>query len=84
MQVFTGLAETGNIMNLSELLSKSATTETTKVANVEVKKVKSDEIEKLASVLEGLAEEDTLLDDLARTAVIADMLEKQYGQKGNA
>lgn len=71
-------------MNLSELLSKSATTETTKVANVEVKKVKSDEIEKLASVLEGLAEEDTLLDDLARTAVIADMLEKQYGQKGNA
>ena len=71
-------------MTLSDLLSKASNAGAVKTAEVSDKKVKSEEIEKLASVLEGLAEEDTLLDDLARTAVIADMLEKQYGQKGNA
>lgn len=42
------------------------------------------EVEKLAEVLDALAEEDTLLDDLARAAVVMDMVEKQYGQKSNA
>ena len=43
-----------------------------------------EEVEKLAEVLEALAEEDTLLDDLARAAVAMEVMEKQYGQKGNA
>ena len=42
------------------------------------------EVEKLAEVLEALAEEDTLVDDLARAAVVMDMMEKRYGQKSNA
>lgn len=42
------------------------------------------EVEKLAEVLEALAEEDTLLDDLARAAVAFEMVEKHYGQKSNA
>lgn len=69
-------------MNLSELLNKASQPEIIKTASD--KAVKSEEVEKLASVLEALAEEDTLLDDLARAAVIADMLEKNHGQNGNA
>ena len=69
-------------MTLSQLLNKASQPEITKTASDKV--VKSKEIEKLASVLEAFAEEDTLLDDLARAAVIADMLEKNHGQKGNA
>ena len=42
------------------------------------------EVEKLAEVLDALAEEDTLLDDLARAAVALEVLEKRYGQKSNA
>lgn len=42
------------------------------------------EIEKLAEILDALAEEDTLLDDLARAAVALEVMEKQYGQKSNA
>lgn len=44
----------------------------------------NEEIEKLAEVLEAIAEEDTLLDDLARAAVALEIMEKRYGQKGNA
>lgn len=70
-------------MNLSELLKEASRPEVVKTAASD-KAVKSEEVEKLASVLEAFAEEDTLLDDLARAAVIADMLEKNHGQKGNA
>lgn len=45
---------------------------------------KEQEVEKLAEVLEALAEEDTLLDDLARAAVAVEVMERTYGQKGNA
>ena len=45
---------------------------------------KQQEVEKLAEVLEALAEEDTLLDDLARASVALELMEKNYGQKGNA
>lgn len=45
---------------------------------------KEQEVEKLAGVLEALAEEDTLLDDLARAAVAMEVMERHYGQKGNA
>jgi hypothetical protein len=45
---------------------------------------KEQEVEKLAEVLEALAEEDTLLDDLARAAVAIEVMEKAYGQKSNA
>lgn len=69
-------------MTLSELLNKASQPEVTKTASDRA--VKSEEVEKLASVLEAFAEEDTLLDDLARAAVVADMLEKNHGQKGNA
>ena len=69
-------------MTLSELLNKASQPEVIKTASDRA--VKSEEVEKLASVLEAFAEEDTLLDDLARAAVIADMLEKNHGQKGNA
>ena len=44
----------------------------------------SEEVEKLAEVLDALAEEDTLLDDLARAAVAMEVMERHYGQKGNA
>ena len=45
---------------------------------------KVQEVEKLAEVLEALAEEDTLLDDLARAAVALEVMERAYGQKSNA
>lgn len=45
---------------------------------------KEQEVEKLAEVLEALAEEDTLLDDLARAAVAVEVMERTYGQKGDA
>jgi hypothetical protein len=45
---------------------------------------KEQEVEKLAEVLEAIAEEDTLLDDLARAAVALEVMEKHYGQKSNA
>jgi hypothetical protein len=45
---------------------------------------KSEEVEKLAEVLDALAEEDTLLDDLARASVAMELMENYYGQKGNA
>lgn len=41
--------------------------------------VNEQDIEKLAEYLEAFAQEDTLLDDLARAAVVADMLEKKNG-----
>lgn len=66
---------------LSEIINKSQPEVVKKASD---KAVKSEEVEKLASVLEALSEEDTMLDDLARAAVIADMLEKNHGQKGNA
>jgi hypothetical protein len=47
-------------------------------------KLVDEEVEKLAEVLDALAEEDTLLDDLARAAVALEVLEKRYGQKVNA
>ena len=46
---------------------------------VDVQKAVDDEVEKLAEYLDAFAEEDTLLDDLAKAAVVADMLEKRYG-----
>jgi len=46
---------------------------------VKDEKTVDEEVEKLAEYLEAFAEEDTLLDDLAKAAVIADMLEKRYG-----
>lgn len=46
---------------------------------VEKKAAIDEEVEKLAEYLEAFAEEDTLLDDLARAAIVADMLEKRYG-----
>ena len=45
----------------------------------DVQKAVDDEVEKLAEYLDAFAEEDTLLDDLAKAAVVADMLEKRYG-----
>lgn len=36
-----------------------------------------DEVEKIASVLEALSEEDTLLDELAKLAVISDLLDPE-------
>ena len=45
---------------------------------------KEQEVEKLAEVLEAMAEEDTLLDDLARAAIAMEVMEKHYGQKSNA
>lgn len=39
----------------------------------------NDEVEKLAGYLEAFAEEDTLLDDLAKVAVLADILEARRG-----
>lgn len=46
---------------------------------VDVQRAVDDEVEKLAEYLDAFAEEDTLLDDLAKAAVVADMLEKRYG-----
>lgn len=46
---------------------------------VDTQKAVDDEVEKLAEYLDAFAEEDTLLDDLAKAAVVADMLEKRYG-----
>lgn len=42
------------------------------------------DIEKLAEVLDAMAKEDTLIDDLARAAVVMDMIEGRYGKKRNA
>ena len=41
--------------------------------------VNEQDIEKLAEYLEAFAQEDTLVDDLVRAAVVADMLEKKNG-----
>lgn len=50
-----------------------------------VKEVKQEvDIEKLAEVLDAMAKEDTLIDDLARAAVVMDMIEGRYGKKRNA
>jgi len=46
---------------------------------VSTKETLDEEVEKLAEYLEAFAEEDTLLDDLARAAVVADMLERHHG-----
>jgi hypothetical protein len=41
-----------------------------------------EEVEKVASMLDALSEEDTLLDELAKLAVIADLLDPE--KRGNA
>jgi hypothetical protein len=62
-------------MKLGELIDSTAPV--TPVP--EKQEVNEQDIEKLAEYLDAFAEEDTLLDDLARAAVVADMLEKKNG-----
>jgi hypothetical protein len=62
-------------MKLGELIDSTAPA--TPVP--EKQEVNEQDIEKLAEYLDAFAEEDTLLDDLARAAVVADMLEKKNG-----
>ena len=56
------------------------------IKDVTVPEVASKEvdIEKLAEVLEAMSKEDTLIDDLARAAVVMDMIEGRHGKKRNA
>lgn len=64
-------------MKLDEIINASvqSTPEQPVVHKADV----NDEVEKLAESLEALAEEDTLLDDLAKVAVLADLLEARGG-----
>jgi hypothetical protein len=59
-------------MKLGELIDSTAP-----VTPVPEKhEVNEQEVEKLAEYLEAFAEEDTLIDDLVKAAVVADMVEK--------
>lgn len=51
----------------------------------DIKPNDSDSVEaiKLAEYLEALAEEDTMIDEIAKLAVVADMLRGAYEQTGN-
>jgi hypothetical protein len=59
-------------MKLGELIDSTAPA----TSVPEKHEVNEQDIEKLAEYLMAFAQEDTLLDDLARAAVIADMVEK--------
>jgi hypothetical protein len=62
-------------MKLGELIDSTAP-----AASVPEKHVVNEkDIEKLAEYLEAFAEEDTLLDDLVKLSVVADMMEKHNG-----
>jgi len=67
-------------MKLEEIVTSQPARAIPEPSDVE----KEQEVEKLAEVLEALAEEDTLLDDLARAAVALEVMERTYGQKSNA
>jgi hypothetical protein len=64
-------------MRLADLLNEevseqiSATSEPSASSTITSK----DEVEKLASLLDAMSEEDTLIDDLAKLAVVADLLD---------
>jgi hypothetical protein len=69
-------------MKLADLLNDEVITETsaTNVSNTtqpSILETSSSEVEKIASTLDALSEEDTLLDDLAKLAVIADLLDPE-------
>jgi hypothetical protein len=69
-------------MKLADLLNDEVTTEAsaTNVSNTmqpSTLETSSSEVEKIASTLDALSEEDTLLDELAKLAVIADLLDPE-------
>lgn len=65
-------------MTLSEYLKKA---EVETISSPSPAPPVDGEIEKLAELLEAYAEEDTLVDELAKLAVVADFLERTNGQK---
>lgn len=65
-------------MKLDEILNASLTPEP-EPEPAPKKETTDEDIEKLATYLEAFAEEDTLLDELARAAIVAEMLEKRDG-----
>jgi hypothetical protein len=68
--------------SLSEMLKK-ADVEPTHGSILVSNPKQDEEIEKMASMLEAYAEEDTIVDELAKLAVVADILERTNGKKGS-
>lgn len=64
------------MINLQEIINKSDN-----VPQPQTQAPINDEVEKLASALETYAEEDTLIDELAKLAVLVDHLEGKYGKQ---
>ena len=67
-------------MKLSDLLNDEVNESTTATPNSNTAQpldTSSDEVEKIASYLDAMSEEDTLIDELAKLAVISDLLDPE-------
>jgi hypothetical protein len=71
-------------MKLSDLLNEEVqdSTPANSDSNKESENIDTskDGVEKIASVLEALSEEDTLIDELAKLAVISDLLDPEKSE----
>lgn len=64
-------------MKLADILNEEVDSTSATSIPAPVTVTTSDEVEKIASLLDALSEEDTLIDELAKLAVLTDLLDPE-------